>query len=143
VLQETLSVCPCHLLDRQTLIGISIMIAADTITVPTKEMQLCGTMASLGDDVYAEQSTNALEAHIARLTGKEAGLFLPSGTMSNQVALRAHLRQPPYSVLFDKRSHICLYESSGTAFHSGAAQIAVMPENGWSSLRTLLNEERE
>lgn len=48
----------------------------------------------------------ALEAHIAKLTGKEAGLFLPSGTASNQIALRTHLKQPPYSVLCDHRSHI-------------------------------------
>ena len=48
----------------------------------------------------------ALEAHIAKLTGKEAGLFIPSGTASNQIALRTHLKQPPYSVLCDHRSHI-------------------------------------
>ena len=62
--------------------------------------------ASLGDDVYYEPSTAALEAHIARLTGKEAGLFMPSGTMSNQIGLRTHLKQPPYSVLCDNRAHI-------------------------------------
>lgn len=62
--------------------------------------------ASLGDDVYHEPSTAALEAHMAQLTGKEASLFLPSGTMSNQIALRTHLKQPPYSVILDERSHI-------------------------------------
>jgi len=82
------------------------------------------SLATLGDDVYFEPSTayvhiflfsvlllisllfRALEAHIAKLTGKEAGLFLPSGTASNQIALRTHLKQPPYSVLCDHRSHI-------------------------------------
>jgi len=64
------------------------------------------SLATLGDDVYFEPSTAALEAHIAKLTGKEAGLFLPSGTASNQIALRTHLKQPPYSVLCDHRSHI-------------------------------------
>lgn len=54
----------------------------------------------------------ALEAHIAKLTGKEAGLFLPSGTASNQIALRTHLKQPPYSVLCDHRSHINKWASS-------------------------------
>lgn len=54
-------------------------------------------VASLGDDVMgADECTNALEAHVAKLTGKEAGLLLPSGTMSNQLALRTHLTQPPY-----------------------------------------------
>jgi threonine aldolase len=64
-------------------------------------------LASLGDDVYHDPSTDALEAHVAQLTGKEAGLFLPSGTMSNQIALRTHLKQPPYSIIADARSHIC------------------------------------
>jgi threonine aldolase len=65
------------------------------------------SLASLGDDVYYDPSTDALEAHVAQLTGKEAGLFLPSGTMSNQIALRTHLKQPPHSVVTDARSHIC------------------------------------
>lgn len=51
----------------------------------------------------------ALEAHIAKLTGKEAAIFVPSGTASNQIALRTHLKQPPYSVLCDHRAHIHKY----------------------------------
>lgn len=62
--------------------------------------------ASLGDDVYFDESTAALEAHIAKITGKEAGLFLASGTMSNQIALRTHFQQPPHSVITDARAHI-------------------------------------
>jgi hypothetical protein len=89
-----------------------------------------GVRASHGDDVFHEPSTKILEDHIARLTGKEAGLFLPSGTMSNQIALRAHLKQPPYSVLLDQRSHIYMYEAGGTALHSGAMEIPVVPVNG-------------
>lgn len=101
--------------------------------------------ATLGDDVYSEPATNSLEAHIAKLTGKEAAVFMPSGTMSNQIALRTHLVQPPYSVLCDYRSHInrCVstslppsckftsgrYEAGGTAFHSGAHTVAVIPSN--------------
>ena len=54
-------------------------------------MYLYASLASLGDDVYHEPSTVALEAHMAKLTGKEAALFLPSGTMSNQIAIRTHL----------------------------------------------------
>lgn len=101
--------------------------------------------ATLGDDVYFEPATDSLEAHIAGLTGKEAAIFVPSGTMSNQVALRTHLVQPPYSVLCDYRSHINKYvsapspsdhqlipgryEAGGTAFHSGAHTVAVIPPN--------------
>lgn len=88
-------------------------------------MYAYATLATLGDDVYHEQSTKSinsvlssqsfsestllssvLEAHIAALTGKEAGLFMPSGSASNQIALRTHLKQPPYSVLCDHRAHI-------------------------------------
>ncbi|KAJ7169664.1 pyridoxal phosphate-dependent transferase [Mycena filopes] len=103
---------------------------SDTITVPTKEMYEYATLSTMGDDVYFEPSTKALEAHIAQLTGKEAGLFVPSGTASNQIALRTHLMQPPYSVLCDHRAHINKYEAGGAAFHSGAALTAVIPSNG-------------
>lgn len=62
-------------------------------------------VASLGDDVMGvDESTNALEAHVAKLTGKEAGLLVLSGTMSNQLALRTHLTQPPYRCLFSESS---------------------------------------
>lgn len=82
------------------------MDAADTITTPSKEMYTYAIQASLGDDVYEEPTTQALEKHVAQLAGKEAALFMPSGTMSNQIALRTHLKQPPYSVLVDVRAHI-------------------------------------
>lgn len=103
---------------------------SDTITVPTAEMYAYAVNATLGDDVYSEPSTTALEAHIAQLTGKEAGLFMPSGTASNQIALRTHLKQPPYTVLCDHRGHIHRYEVGGTPFHSGAAMTTLIPSNG-------------
>ena len=83
-----------------------------------------------GDDVYHEPATITLEAAMARLTGKEAALFMPSGTMSNQIGLRTQLKQPPYSVLCDHRSHVYKYEAGGLGFHSGAAVIPVLPSNG-------------
>ncbi|EIN13587.1 hypothetical protein PUNSTDRAFT_58100 [Punctularia strigosozonata HHB-11173 SS5] len=109
---------------------VSRCFISDTITVPTKEMYAYAALASLGDDVYEEPSTLSLEAHMAKLTGKEAALFMPSGTMSNQIALRTWLTQPPYSVLCDVRAHINKYEAGGTAFHSGAAMTLVTPSNG-------------
>ncbi|KAH6917616.1 threonine aldolase [Coprinopsis sp. MPI-PUGE-AT-0042] len=102
---------------------------SDTVTVPTEEMYLYATRATLGDDVYHDPSTVALEAHMAKITGKEAALFVPSGTASNQIALRTHLQQPPYSIVVDQRSHINVYEAGGAAFHSGAHLIAVAPSN--------------
>ena len=77
-------------------------------------MYIYASLASVGDDVYHEPSTIALEAHMAKLTGKEAALFVPSGTMSNQLALRTHLKQPPYSVVCDQRAHINKFVSRQT-----------------------------
>jgi threonine aldolase len=107
-------------------------------------------VASLGDDVFSmDECTNVLEAHIAKLAGKEAGLFVLSGTMSNQLALRTLLTQPPYrcvcsslrsafvstdgehgSVLGDHRAHVWKYETSGASFLSAAQFIPIKPENG-------------
>ncbi|KIK71276.1 hypothetical protein GYMLUDRAFT_33420 [Collybiopsis luxurians FD-317 M1] len=103
---------------------------SDTVTVPTQEMYSYALLASLGDDVYHEPSTSALEAHVAKITSKEAGLFMVSGTMSNQIALRTHLMQPPYTILCDHRAHIYKYEVGGAGFHSGAAVTPVKPSNG-------------
>jgi len=103
---------------------------SDTVTVPTEEMYTYATLATLGDDVYFEPSTAALEAHVAQLVGKEAALFMPSGTQSNQIALRTHLKQPPYSVVCDKRAHIFKYEGGGAAFNSGAHVVPITPANG-------------
>lgn len=69
---------------------------------------------TLLDDVFQEDpATNDLEAYVASRTGKEAGLFVLSGTMGNQLALRTLLTQPPYSVLCDYRSHIYTSEAGG------------------------------
>lgn len=89
------------------------------------------SQASLGDDVfYDEPNTATLEAHMARLFGKEAALFVASGTMSNQLATRTHLKQPPYSIVCDHRAHIYVCEAGGLAFHTGAQVIPVIPSNG-------------
>ncbi|GJJ09512.1 hypothetical protein Clacol_003735 [Clathrus columnatus] len=100
-----------------------------TITAPTDEMYAYAIHSSLGDDVYEEASTKILEAHMATLFGKEAAIFVASGTMSNQLALRAHLFQPPHSILCDVRSHIHCYEAGGAAYHSQATVIPVIPSN--------------
>ncbi|KAI0374394.1 hypothetical protein BV20DRAFT_961545 [Pilatotrama ljubarskyi] len=109
---------------------VSRSFISDTITVPTPDMYAYAARASIGDAVYHEPTTLAFEAHVAKITGKDDALFLPSGTMSNQIGLRTHLKQPPYSVLCDHRSHIVRYEAGGTAFHSGAHSQMVIPSNG-------------
>lgn len=89
-------------------------IAGDVMTVPTPAMLAAVANCSLRDDVFNEDpTTRDLEAHVAQLAGKEAGLFVTSGTMGNQVALRSLLTQPPFGVLADHRSHIILYEAGG------------------------------
>ena len=105
-------------------------------------MQAYAYKCSLGDDVYHDPATRALEESMARMTGKEAAIFMPSGTMSNQVGLRTLLVQPPYSVLCDHRAHVYKYEAGGIGFHSGAAVIPIIPLNSASfqaSLEPLLS----
>lgn len=86
---------------------------------------------TLLDDVFAEDpTTNDLEAYLASLTNHEAALFVLSGTMANQVALRSHLTQPPHSVLCDYRAHILEWEAGGVASLCGALVKGIVPNNG-------------
>lgn len=86
--------------------------------------------AAVGDDVFREDPTvNALEAKAAALFGHEAGLFCPSGTMTNQIALKVHTR-PLDEVICDEMSHIYQYEVGGYAFHSGISVNLLKGENG-------------
>jgi len=86
--------------------------------------------AEVGDDVFREDPTvNALEAKCAALFSHEAGLFCPSGTMANQIALKVHTR-PLDEVICDEMSHIYQYEVGGYAFHSGIAVNLLKGENG-------------
>ncbi|WFD33860.1 low-specificity L-threonine aldolase [Malassezia cuniculi] len=87
--------------------------------------------ALCGDDVYdADEPTKTLQSEVARLAGKEAGLFMPTGTLSNQLALFLHVNEHPASVLCDKRAHILRYETGAISFHTRATPIGVMPSNG-------------
>ncbi|KAK3818763.1 MAG: pyridoxal phosphate-dependent transferase [Benniella sp.] len=103
---------------------------SDTSTAPTPEMFAAMMKASLGDDVFSEDdSVKKLEQYVATLCGHEAALFCASGTMSNQLAHRVHLCNPPQSALVDIRSHVFNYEAGGISFHSQAAVYPVMPGN--------------
>ncbi len=88
---------------------------SDTLTMPTPEMRAAMAAAEVGDDVWEEDPTvQRLEALAARRFGKEAGLFVASGTMGNQVAVLSHT-QPGQEVIADAESHILNYEVGGTA----------------------------
>ncbi|RCK59222.1 Low-specificity L-threonine aldolase [Candida viswanathii] len=104
---------------------------SDTFTTPTPAMIKSLAQTTLGDAVYNEDvKTIELEKKVAKLTGKEAGLYCVSGTLSNQIALRTNLYQPPYSVLCDHRSHIIVHEAGGLATLSQAMIQPIVPSNG-------------
>jgi threonine aldolase len=94
---------------------------SDTVTLPTPEMLAYMQAAPVGDDVFGEDpSINALEAKTAGLFGMEAGLFCPSGTMTNQLAIKTHT-QAGDEVICEELSHIYQYEGGGIASNSGAS----------------------
>lgn len=92
---------------------MTIDLRSDTITKPTPQMQEAMWAAEVGDDVLGDDPTvNALQEKAAMLFGMEDALFCPSGTMTNQLAIRIHT-QPGSDVICDKYSHIYLYEGGG------------------------------
>ncbi|KAF2157479.1 hypothetical protein K461DRAFT_284079 [Myriangium duriaei CBS 260.36] len=104
---------------------------SDVVTTPTSRMLTAIASTTLLDDVFQDDpTTNGLESFIADLTNKEAALFVLSGTMGNQVALRTHLQGPPHSVLTDHRSHIIQWEAGGVSSLCGAMVKPVVPANG-------------
>jgi threonine aldolase len=91
---------------------------SDTLTLPSQAMKQAMMNAPLGDDVFEEDPTiNKLEEVAAQMFGMEAALFCPSGTMTNQIAIKAHTR-PGDEVICDKTAHIYLYEGGGIASNS-------------------------
>jgi threonine aldolase len=94
---------------------------SDTVTKPTLAMLAYMQAAPVGDDVFGEDpSINSLEEKTAKMFGFEAGLFCPSGTMTNQLAIKTHT-QAGDEVICDEISHIYQYEGGGIAFNSGCS----------------------
>src|SRR5271166_1222359 len=97
----------------------AIDLRSDTITRPTAAMRRAMAEAPVGDDVFGEDPTvNRLEERVAELLGKEAALFVPSGTMSNQIGVKVHT-QPGDELLCEANCHIYNYEAGGPAVLSG------------------------
>jgi len=91
---------------------------SDTVTKPTPGMHAAMQQAAVGDDVFGEDpSINALERKTAELFGMQAALFCPSGTMTNQIAIKCHT-QPGDEIICDENSHIYQYEGGGIAFNA-------------------------
>jgi threonine aldolase len=97
----------------------TIDLRSDTVTRPTEEMRRVMASAEVGDDVYGEDPTvNRLQAVLAEQLGKEAGLFMASGTMSNQVAVKAHT-QPGDEVICHRWAHVFNFEGGTSPAMSG------------------------
>lgn len=98
-----------------------IDLRSDTVTKPTPEMLEAMFKANVGDDVFNEDETvKILQQKLADMFGFEEGLFCPSGTMCNQIAMKAHT-EPMDEIICDKTSHVYYYETGGFAFNSGCS----------------------
>jgi threonine aldolase len=108
----------------------SIDLRSDTVTKPTPAMREAMMRAPVGDDVFSEDpSIIELETYCAALLGKGAALFCPSGTMTNQIAIKVHT-QPGDEVICDVNSHIFNYEGGGIAFNSGVQARLITGSEG-------------
>lgn len=109
---------------------MTIDLRSDTVTKPTPEMLKAMFGAKVGDDVFKEDPTiNELEAKAAAMFGMEAGLFCPSGTMTNQIAIKMHT-QPGDELLCDVTAHVFNFEGGGIAFTSGVQPRLIPGDRG-------------
>ena len=107
-----------------------IDLRSDTVTRPSPAMLEAMMQAKVGDDVFAEDETvNALQQYAADMFGMEAALFCPSGTMTNQIAIKIHT-QAGEEIICHDLSHVYLYEGGGIAFNSGCSARLLSGNNG-------------
>ncbi|HWR35964.1 MAG TPA: low specificity L-threonine aldolase [Clostridia bacterium] len=119
-----------------------IDLRSDTVTQPTPEMRRAMAEAIVGDDVYGEDPTiNRLEQRAAEIFGREASIFVPTGSMGNQIAIKLHTR-PGQDIICEERGHIFNYEMSTLATFSGCLVRPVAAPDGivtWDLIRTKLS----
>ena len=107
-----------------------INLISDTVTKPTQEMRAAMAKATVGDDVFGEDPTvNKLQEKLADMFSMEAGLFCPSGTMTNQIAIKVHTN-PLDEMICDYTSHVYQYETAGYAYNSGISVNLLKGEYG-------------
>lgn len=107
-----------------------IDLRSDTVTKPTEGMRKAMYMAEVGDDVFREDPTvNKFQQKVAEMFGMEAGIFVPSGTMGNQLAINV-LTQPGDEVIIDVTGHVYNYESAAGPFLSGIQFMTLSGKNG-------------
>jgi threonine aldolase len=115
---------------------------SDTVTRPTPEMRRAMAEAEVGDDVYGEDPTvNRLEERAAEIFGREAALFVPSGTMGNQVAIKAHT-QPGQEVICEGRAHILDWEMGMVAAFCGCVLRVIPTSDGLLRWRDIAPQVR-
>ncbi|MBU0713228.1 low-specificity L-threonine aldolase [bacterium] len=121
---------------------ITIDLRSDTVTKPSQAMRNFIAHADVGDDVYGEDPTvNLLEERVADLLGKEAALYVPSGTMSNQIAIKTHT-QPGQEVICEENCHIFNYEAGAPAFLSHVQMRPLHGEYGVLNIKDVENAIR-
>ena len=109
---------------------MTIDFRSDTVTKPTADMMKAMMNAKVGDDVFGEDpSINELENLVAKMFGLEASIFCPSGTMTNQIAIKCHT-QPGDEVICDENAHVYQYEGGGIAFNSSASVKLLTGDRG-------------
>ena len=117
---------------------LTVDLRSDTVTKPTPEMRRAMAEAEVGDDVYGEDPTiNRLEQRAAEIFAREAAIFVPSGTMGNQIAIKIHTR-PGQEVICESRAHIFNYEMAMLAHFSGCVARPVWAEDGiltWTDIK--------
>src|SRR6266566_8375735 len=107
-----------------------IDLRSDTVTKPSPEMRRAMFEADVGDDVYGEDPTiNRLEQRAAEIFEREAAIFVPSGTMGNQIAIKIHTR-PGQEIICEERAHVFNYEMAMLAHFSGCVPRTINAPDG-------------
>jgi len=118
---------------------MEINLISDTVTKPSKEMLDSMVNAEVGDDVFKEDPTvNELEHKIAKMFGMDSALFFPSGTMTNQTAIKLHTN-PGDQLICDKYAHVYNYEGGGVSFNSGVSCKLIDGNRGMFNNEQLIN----
>ncbi len=137
---DTVTLAPVSVSAERDTPVTTIDLRSDTVTRPTARMRAAMAEAEVGDDVYGEDPMlNALEARAAEIFGREAALFVPTGTMGNQIAIRLHTT-PGQEVLCESRAHLIDWEMAMVAQFAGCQLRTAYAEDGvlrWEHIRSL------
>ncbi|MEL7570646.1 MAG: threonine aldolase family protein, partial [Eubacteriaceae bacterium] len=120
-----------------------IDLRSDTVTKPTEEMRKAMSSAIVGDDVYKDDPTvNELEKYAAIVMGKQSAIFVPSGTMGNQICIKTHTN-PGEEIILHRKSHIFVYELGAPAIISGVLTKLLDGKDGAIDIKELISGIQE